>query len=87
LPIPGRWILENVDSSQPSSGGTFGCNPFRREIGVGAAERIDLVEIYRPVSDLTQLVEDVAVDQWIEITEGRPGCRTLPNRTFKLGGG
>jgi len=71
---------------QVTSGGTFGCRPFRREIGVGAAERIEAIEIYWPVSDLTQRFENVAVDQWIEITEGEPEYRPLPNPSFTLGG-
>ena len=69
-----------------SSGASFGGNPFRREIGVGAATAIEALEIYWPVSDTTQRFEDVAVDQWIEITEGRADYRKLPLNRINLGG-
>ncbi len=69
-----------------SSGASFGGNPFRREIGVGSATRIEALEIYWPVSDTTQRFENVDVDQWIEIIEGESDYRRLPLKSFELGG-
>ena len=68
-----------------SSGATFGGNPFRREIGVGSADVIEAIEIYWPASDTTQRFEGVAVDQWIEATEGESDYRVLPLNAFALG--
>jgi hypothetical protein len=59
-----------------SSGGSFGANPLRREIGLGAARRVAAIEIDWPVTGETQRFEDVAVDQWIEVTEGAAEFRT-----------
>ncbi|MDG2130047.1 MAG: CRTAC1 family protein [Fuerstiella sp.] len=53
-----------------NSGGSFGGNPLRRNIGVGKATRIDLLEVYWPASDQVQRFHDVSVGQRIEITEG-----------------
>ena len=54
-----------------NSGGSFGANPLRQEIGLGAATSIDLLEVFWPKTGLTQTFHDLAVDQTLEITEGR----------------
>jgi len=69
---------------QVSSGGAFGANPLRKEIGLGKAEKIELLEIYWPASDRTQTFRDVAVDQWIEVTEDRDTYETRPLRKFSF---
>lgn len=53
------------------SGGSFGCNPLRQEIGVGKAEVVQELEVYWPTSNATQTFRDVQVGQLIEITEGQ----------------
>ena len=53
-----------------NSGGSFGCNPLRQNIGLGNADSIDRVEIYGPKSDTTQTFREVAMDQAIQIVEG-----------------
>jgi hypothetical protein len=65
-----------------NSGGSFGANPLRQEIGLGKAEKIDTLEIYWPTSDTTQRFDDVAVNQFIEITEGQVAFRTVPLKRF-----
>jgi len=67
------------------SGGSFGGNPLRAEIGLGQATRIELLEIYWPTSDRTQQFENVAVNQWLEITEGDDAYRkfTVEPVTFR----
>jgi len=52
-----------------NSGGSFGCNPLRQEIGLGKAASIARLEVYWPTSDTTQRFENIAADQFIEITE------------------
>jgi hypothetical protein len=61
-----------------SGGGSFGGNPLRQEIGLGAAKRIERLEVYWPRSDTTQTFRDVDVDQLIQVTEGEDGYRKLP---------
>jgi hypothetical protein len=70
-----RSIYRRVDT-----GGSFGASPFLREIGLGQAERIELLEVYWPTSDETQRFRDVAMDQRIEITEGQSDYRKQPLR-------
>ncbi len=69
-----------------STGSSFGANPLRAEIGLGGARRIERLEIRWPARDSVQRFEDVAVDQWIEVTEGRPDYRQRPLRPVRLGG-
>ena len=70
-----------------NSGGSFGCNPLRQNIGIGKAERIESIEVYWPTSDLTQTFSDVPMDQSIEIAEGDKRYRSIPLRQFTIGGG
>ena len=83
-------ILE--DSRQRSiyryvnSGGSFGCNPLRQNIGLGNSEQIESIEVYWPTSRLTQRFTDVPMDQSIEITEGDKRYRSIPLKQFTIGG-
>jgi len=56
-----RWV---------NSGGSFGCNPLRQQIGVGQAGRIKRLEVYWPTTDHTQTFEDLPTNCIIRITEG-----------------
>ena len=56
-----RWI---------GSGGSFGANPLRAEIGLGKSDSIIRVEIYWPATDITQTFHDMAMDQRVRIVEG-----------------
>jgi len=60
-----RTIYKHVNS-----GGSFGGNPMRQEIGLGAAERIERLEVYWPTSDTTQQFDDLMVDGLVRIVEG-----------------
>lgn len=53
-----------------NSGGSFGANPLRKELGLGRAEVIDLIEIYWPTSRQTQVFRNVPVNVCLEIKEG-----------------
>ncbi len=55
-----RWV---------GSGGSFGANPLRQEIGLGLATAVRDLEILWPSGSL-QRFTDVPVDQFIEIREG-----------------
>ena len=74
-----RTIYKHVNS-----GGSFGANPLRQEIGLGLAERIELLEVFWPTSGQTQTFSQVAVDQAIEITEGEENLRELPLKTMSF---
>ncbi len=67
-----------------NSGGSFGCNPLRQEIGLGKATRIRLLEVYWPTSDTTQRFENLDVDQFLEIKEFEQTYTTRPIRSFRF---
>jgi hypothetical protein len=69
------------------SGGSFGCNPLRQNIGLGRADEIESIEIYWPTTDLRQTFHDIEMDQAISITEGDDRWQSLTKvRPVKLGG-
>jgi hypothetical protein len=65
-----------------NTGGSFGSNPLRREIGVGRASKIEVLEVFWPTTGKTQRFENVAVDQLLEITEGQASYRQLPLKSI-----
>ena len=75
-----RSIYKHVNS-----GGSFGANPLRQTIGLGKAARIEVLEIYWPTSDQTQLFRDVDVDQMIRIVEAEEKYTQIEVKSFKLG--
>ena len=68
-----------------NSGGSFGCNPLRQNIGLRNAERIESIEIHWPKTGQSQTFKDVHLDQQVEIHEGRDNYRVIKNPTFTLG--
>jgi hypothetical protein len=84
-----RIDIEDADGTRSiyrwvNSGGSFGGNPFRQQIGLGQAEKIAALEIFWPTTGQTQSFSDVAVDQCIEITEGESKYVTMPWNTVKF---
>lgn len=55
-----------------SSGGSFGANPLRQEIGLADAIRIETVDVRWPGSDLPQTVKGFQLDHSYQITEAQP---------------
>ena len=55
-----------------SSGGNFGSNPLRQEIGLGDAISITAVDIRWPGSDTRQTVRGLQLDHSYQIREGDP---------------
>lgn len=53
-----------------NSGGSFGGNPLRQEIGTGSAARIDELEVYWPTSDTRQQFTNLPTNCVIEVSEG-----------------
>ena len=68
------------------SGSSFGANPLRAEIGLGAASSVDLLEVYWPASGQTQIFRDVLADRFIRITENNDRIEEMAPGTLELGG-
>ena len=67
-----------------NSGGSFGCNPLRKEIGIGGAPVIDELQISWPTSGLVQTFRNLPPDQFLRIKEGeQPEKMNLKLLTFK----
>jgi hypothetical protein len=60
-----------------SSGSSFGGNPLQQTIGLGKSTRVARLEIHWPTSGRTQVVQDIAADQAIEVTEFAETFRRL----------
>ena len=70
-----------------NSGGSFGANPLRQTIGLGKAEKVEILEIFWHTTGLTQRFHDVPLDQFIQITEGETQYTTIQLKKLKLGSG
>ncbi len=68
-----RSVYKWVDS-----GGSFGANPLRQHLGLGAANMIETLEVYWPRSGIIQRFESVLSNRFIVIEEGNPEYRSLP---------
>ena len=64
-----RWV---------NSGGSFGCNPLRQQIGLGQATTVDTLEVFWPKTGRTQTFSNIAAGQMIEITEDQDDYRVVP---------
>jgi hypothetical protein len=67
-----------------SSGSSFGANPLEQHIGLAKAERVARLEVHWPTSGTTQVFHDVAVNQWIEVTEFANDYRRLTRKAIPL---
>lgn len=65
-----------------NTGGSFGGNPLRLEIGLGAATAVKALEIVWPGSGTRQVVQLPTVDTAYEVTEGDAEPRLLPIKAF-----
>ncbi len=74
-----REIFRHVNS-----GGSFGANPLRQNIGLGKATRIEELEVAWPTSNSTQVFHDVALDQTIAIIEGQSEFKTMVLTQFRF---
>ena len=64
------------------SGGSFGANPLRQEIGLGPSRKIDRVEIFWPVSGTTQVIRSLAMDRCYAVREGDAQAREIVLKSF-----
>jgi hypothetical protein len=55
-----------------NTGGSFGANPLRQQIGIGKATNITRIEVHWPVTDKTQAFTNLAVNRLYTIKENQP---------------
>jgi FG-GAP-like repeat/ASPIC and UnbV len=67
-----------------NSGGSFGANPFRKEIGIGEAKIIDDLIIKWPTSGIVQVFKNVIPCQFIKIKEGNSQIEKMNIKTLKF---
>lgn len=70
-----------------STGGSFGNNPLRQEIGLGDATGIKQVTIHWPTSGISQTFSNLEMDDFYKIREDNPGAELWNVPRFKLPGG
>jgi hypothetical protein len=69
-----------------NSGGSFGANPLRQEIGLGEATRVTAVEILWPVTGKTQRIEGLKPNTFYRIREGEAAATPVQRKPFRIGG-
>lgn len=68
------------------SGGNFGSNSLQVELGIGKAEKVDLLEITWAGNGHVDRYTDVAANQILSIVEGNEVYEVVDQATFSLGG-
>jgi hypothetical protein len=65
--------------------GSFGNSPFEQHLGLGQATKVDLLEVYWPLTDEKQVFRDVPVDRSVRVTEGSNelDVRSVPATPFR----
>ncbi len=89
-----RIVVEDADGSERAiartigTGGSFGANPLRPTIGLGAAQRIVAVEIRWPRAGAsTQRMTGIELDSRVRVVEDQPAAVVLPVRKVRLRSG
>jgi hypothetical protein len=67
-----------------SSGGSFGANPLRQEIGLADASEITAVDIRWPGSDMRQIITGLQLNHSYQITEGQSAALELKLHPVQL---
>jgi hypothetical protein len=91
-PAIGARVVVTVDTATGprklhrvvGSGGSFGSNPLRMELGLGNAMRVNQVEIHWPGSGLHQTLGGFELDRAYEIREGASLALETPLHPQKL---
>jgi hypothetical protein len=65
------------------TGGSFGSTTLRQEIGVGRATVVKRVEIFWPVTGLTQVVTGLEVNNLYHVREGTDPAKRVELRSFR----
>jgi len=83
-----KVVVQNEDGERAihrtvGSGGSFGASPLRQEIGLGSARVIKRVEVFWPVTGLTQVVTGLEINRFYRIREGDAAPVPLELKSFK----
>ena len=70
-----------------STGGSFGNNPLRQEIGLGNATAIRQVSIHWPASGIQQTIPNLQMDRFYKVREGDTTAEAWNVPTFPLPSG
>lgn len=65
------------------SGGSFGASPLRQEIGLGAASKIESLEINWPASGVRQRFTGLSLDRAYHVREDASRPDPIPLKTFR----
>jgi hypothetical protein len=68
-----------------NSGGSFGANPLRQEIGLCDAEAIESIEVHWPATGQTQHLPAVPMDHFYKIREDGAAATPWSLPTFEYG--
>jgi hypothetical protein len=60
-----------------NSGGSFGSNPLRQEIGLGTAQKIEKLEIHWPATGKTESFGNLSMNAAYRITEGKGAAEPI----------
>jgi len=74
-----RTIYKTVDT-----GGSFGANPLRQEIGLGQAKSVRALEVFWPVTGQTQTFTNVVADRFYRLREGDTALVRWEPKKFDL---
>jgi len=64
------------------TGGSFGSQTLRQEIGLGRATRVKRVEIFWPVTGETQVLENLEANRCYHVVEGAAAATAVELRSF-----
>jgi hypothetical protein len=76
---------ERVIHKTVRSGGSFGASPLRQEIGLGAAARIERVEIQWPAGGPVQILRGLELDRRYSVREGELHATAITLRELRFG--
>ncbi|HEX6882816.1 MAG TPA: CRTAC1 family protein [Planctomycetota bacterium] len=89
--VGARVTLQLVTAEGPrtlhraiGSGSSFGGSPHRLHVGLGAAERIERLEVHWPNGGGVQVFAGVPLDAWVRVTEGQPAFERLAHPSFRF---
>ena len=67
-----------------NSGGSFGCSPLQKEIGIGKAKIIDELIIKWPTTGIVQVFKNIQPCQFLKITEGINQIEKMDLKTLRF---
>ncbi len=70
--------------STVGTGSSFGCNPLMQHLGLGKASEVDVLEVFWPASNATQVFRDVPADRHVRITEGSDRLEIGERKAFEF---